>query len=498
MKNLYLLFLLTFCLCYNANELAAQFSGKVGTAELGYTSATNPNYLAAYGISGLKIRSNDFRSNMDAFALSYTGSGQSSTLSANSVYLSQSLTGYAHAVSLNARRLIYSGSQPSQVNNETWYFGPTDIGAYDPNDPVTSLFSLSSERTKGGDPTLRHHYFSADPISGSLSIGTEEVYADSRMYVSETGEKEAALRVRHQSPTETFGAYGIYSSSVGANPATGRYGIFAFAGGSSQANYGVFGSTDATASHYGVYANGNLAYTATLTNVSDRKFKRNISAFRALDRIMKLAPRTYEMKRDKYKRMNLAEGRQFGFIAQELQEVFPELVHESLNAVPYEEEDGSITTEKIDYLGVDYISMVPILTQAMQEQQTIIEAKEERIRELEDRLDRLEAIVREITGQAAGDDQQDTGTIPAGSLLQNQPNPFQNSTIIPYFIPEQVQKAQLQLTDASGRIIQTFDVNGRGEGRFTLTGDQLSHGVYYYTLLLDGRLVATRKMIAIE
>lgn len=473
----------------------SQISSASTPDKLSYTHSENPNYLGNYGIGGLNIKSNNFLTHMDAFALSLQGIDQSSTVSSSNLYLAQSLTGYSQALSVTSRRLILSGSQSGQANHEIWHLGLTDIGAYDSGDPVTSLFSLTSERNIGGNPSLQHRFFSADPISGSLSIGTDEIESTSRMYVLEsTDEKDIALRVRHEGPplSSAFGLYGIFVSNDQSS-ITSRYGIFSFAGGSSTGNYGIYGSTDATAMHYGVYASGNLAYTATLSNVSDRKFKRDIAEFRALDRIMKLAPKTYEMKREEYRSMNLAAGRQFGFIAQELQKVFPELVHESLNSVPLEGTDGRVTNENIEYLGVDYISMVPILTQAMQEQQEIIGAKEERILRLEHRLDELEALVRKLTDPTTIGE---TGT--GASLQQNQPNPSRAGTAIPYYIPPGVKRAALQLTDAGGRILKNIDLEQRGTGRLLLNTDQWSSGVYYYSLLVDGKVVDTRKMVTIK
>ncbi|MBN1186453.1 MAG: tail fiber domain-containing protein, partial [Bacteroidales bacterium] len=62
-----------------------------------------------------------------------------------------------------------------------------------------------------------------------------------------------------------------------------------------------------------------------------------------------------------------ASGRHYGFTAQELEEVFPELV--STEAHPPEDEKG----EPLIYKSINYIEMIPILTQAIQEQQEEIE-----------------------------------------------------------------------------------------------------------------------------
>ena len=74
--------------------------------------------------------------------------------------------------------------------------------------------------------------------------------------------------------------------------------------------------------------------------------------------------------------MNFNEGKQFGFIAQELQEIFPELVSQAVHPAL---DNG----ESIEYLAIDYISLMPVLVQGMQEQQHLIEQQQKTIEQLE-------------------------------------------------------------------------------------------------------------------
>ena len=60
--------------------------------------------------------------------------------------------------------------------------------------------------------------------------------------------------------------------------------------------------------------------------------------------------------------MNLAGGTQMGFIAQEMEKVFPQLV----SIIPDKNIDGSKIS---DYKGINYIGLIPVLTKAIQEQQ---------------------------------------------------------------------------------------------------------------------------------
>ncbi|MFN6085100.1 MAG: T9SS type A sorting domain-containing protein, partial [Fluviicola sp.] len=80
-------------------------------------------------------------------------------------------------------------------------------------------------------------------------------------------------------------------------------------------------------------------------------------------------------------------------------------------------------------------------------------------------------------------------------LDQNVPNPFAEQSVINFSIPETVKKAQIHFYNQEGRIIQTVDVIERGLGSVTVFGADLSSGVYTYTLVADGQIVATKKMM---
>ena len=80
-------------------------------------------------------------------------------------------------------------------------------------------------------------------------------------------------------------------------------------------------------------------------------------------------------------------------------------------------------------------------------------------------------------------------------LDQNVPNPFAEQTTIRFSIPESVKKAQLHFYDAQGKFLQSVDVTERGMGSLTVFGSDLSSGIYTYTLVADGVVVATKKMM---
>jgi hypothetical protein len=118
---------------------------------------------------------------------------------------------------------------------------------------------------------------------------------------------------------------------------------------------------------------GNLAVHGTVSSAgtnltSDIRLKKNITPLQnSLSIIQKLNPVTYD------KKMNLASVdysiKENGFIAQELQKILPNLVHES--------------ADKDKLLSVNYTAIIPILTKGIQEQQVIIEDQKKRLEALE-------------------------------------------------------------------------------------------------------------------
>ena len=105
---------------------------------------------------------------------------------------------------------------------------------------------------------------------------------------------------------------------------------------------------------------------------SDARFKKNIKTVdNAIDLIGKLRGVRYEWRNDEFVDRHFESGQQLGVIAQEVREVLPELVRER--------GDG--------YLSVEYNGLIPILLEAIKEQQRRIDKQHERILNLEKKLE---------------------------------------------------------------------------------------------------------------
>ena len=117
-----------------------------------------------------------------------------------------------------------------------------------------------------------------------------------------------------------------------------------------------------------VYKNG----TATLNGVavtSDARLKTNVHPLdNALDNILRIEGVSYNWDKKHPRAANMTDRLQFGIIAQELEKVYPQL----------------IITKADGYKTINYIGLVPVLVEAMQEQQqqiTDLQKENEQLRQ---------------------------------------------------------------------------------------------------------------------
>ena len=147
-----------------------------------------------------------------------------------------------------------------------------------------------------------------------------------------------------------------------------------------------------TASNYIQLGNGSVTKVVTSGSVvaagttltSDIRLKRNILPLtKSLDLLLKLKPVSYEKKTSLTSTdYSIKEN---GFIAQELQKVFPTLVTEG--------------TDKDKLLSVNYTALIPVLTKAMQEQQSEIATQKTQIAAQQKQIDELKSLVDKLVNK---------------------------------------------------------------------------------------------------
>ncbi len=285
--------------------------------------------------------------------------------------------------------------------------------------------------------------------------------------------------------------YGI--SGVAGGTGGVKYGVYGKAN-SGDLNYALYGTTSGSGTKYALYANGNIGGTGTFSYTSDARLKKNIVALdKIMDKIMQLKPSMYQFKVGEFGDMNLPEGKHFGLLAQDLQKVLPELVAKNIFPAQYDAK-GNKVKDEIEYLGVNYNELIPLLIAAVQEQQKTINQKDE---ELEQLKSDVAAIKQMLSGNSvqAVTAPQSNAMIAGAKLSQNAPNPFYRSTSIGFTIPEAVKSAKLIVSDINGRAVKSFTITARGNGQQTIDAGALTAGTYTYTLIADGVTIDSKKMM---
>jgi hypothetical protein len=218
---------------------------------------------------------------------------------------------------------------------------------------------------------------------------------------------------------------------------------------------------------------------------SSRRDKRNIRDLKEnFSVLLRAAPKTYT-------RPWAPDRWEIGFIAEDFHD---------LGLIPLVEYDQTGHPD-----GIRYDKIVTYLVPLLRQQQQSLDEKTERIQQLEQEMKELrqdvEWIKRYINNQSEPSDPGSTGQKEVidqegnAYLQQNAPNPFSRSTIIRYSIPAHVQRAELHITDAGGQTVKRFTITSRGSGQTDLEVQSLAGGSYFYSLILDGEVFATKKMV---
>ncbi len=123
--------------------------------------------------------------------------------------------------------------------------------------------------------------------------------------------------------------------------------------------------------------NGNLTIAGMLTENSDIRLKKDIQPLEnMLDKIQAIQPISYNFKPNTHH----TTERQIGFSAQEIEKYFPELV----------------SKDPKGYLSVNYSHMTAVLLQAIKEQQTQINQKDQTLYTLQNTVNNLQLEIAEL------------------------------------------------------------------------------------------------------
>ena len=298
---------------------------------------------------------------------------------------------------------------------------------------------------------------------------------------------------------EALGGFrGSYSECDGGAYTGSGIGAYGAALGSAGSRYGVYGFASGGTFNAAGYFDGDV-WAVSYNLISDRKVKTNITPLKnSLEQLMKLKPSSYQFKTADYPKWGLSTGKQIGLVADEVKQVFPELVKEGVHPAEYGKDKTVLLRPEEKYEGINYIGLIPVLIGSIQEQQKTIDdikAENKEIKaeneDLKSRLNKIEQALSLSSGQIVAY----PVTLTDARLEQNAPNPFNKNTVISYFLPEKAGSAVMNITDMNGKIIKTIALNEKGKGQLLLEAGQLTAGTYQYSLLVNGKVLDTKKMV---
>lgn len=207
--------------------------------------------------------------------------------------------------------------------------------------PTSSVYGIYG----WADATSLTYIVPSQPLVGVMGV-TMKSYA-----------APAAFAAGVVGTTHYYGGIGVYGS-ITSNPTTAPSSMA-----SGEAYAGYFAGT--------VKVNGTVIATAVSTT-SDERQKENIQEISSSlsDNLNLLRPVSYTLKQDSAwiydKNAKELQGTHYGLLAQEVKEIFPELVY-----------------ERGEQLSVNYIELIPLLILKVQELSAKVESQDKQIKELQ-------------------------------------------------------------------------------------------------------------------
>ncbi len=314
---------------------------------------------------------------------------------------------------------------------------------------------------------------------------------------------------------------GIVSNAHSETYSTYGIGVYATAHGAAPGNdIGVYSEADIAS-----YKVGGTITTGTTITISDESVKTDVNDIENATELLSLMqPKSYYMQNPENRDLHFDDAMQFGFIAQEMEEVLPDLV-EQITIPEVRDTSGFVEGSSVELKGIKYQTLIPLLVAGFNEQTAVVGQQQGLIQDQNELIESLQATLvaqtaaletiqnqmEEVQSQVAlmqvktnnccsNDDQ--GATMPKADtegkeliLGQNIPNPFSFMTRIDFELPQEAQII-LEITDETGRPVERLIDGQMSNGAHSISwdGSRLAPGMYFYTLYANGELL-TKKMI---
>jgi len=256
-----------------------------------------------------------------------------------------------------------------------------------------------------------------------------------------------------------------------------------------------------------LYVDGQIAVksgNATSTIVSDQRLKKDIAPLKnSLDIIRQTNFVEYHYN----DLSDIKSGKKYyGVLAQEMQDVLPTTVGKAKKRLrPNDQHETEIlmfNPNDLIYSGLNAIKELDEENQALKDRVAELEEEVEANKALEQRVTELENLLTQLVGKEADSlNDMPQNTLQGTSYLsQNQPNPLNKSTVIEYQLPNNTSDAYILIQDLTGSIIVRYDLQKSNRGSVTFDAERygINSGTYVYSLIVDGVITASKKMIFIN
>ncbi len=440
------------------NTHIGRYSGYNSTASSNTFLGTYTGYQNTVGANNVFVGRSSGYYNTSGYRDTFVGwgSGFSNTTGDENTFLGHS-SGYKNTTgSQNAYVGYWSGYYNTTGNNNSF------IGTNSGYSNTSGFFNTFVGNNSGDGNTTGYGNTYVGFYSGhNNAAGTYNVFLGQYAGYSETGSNKLYIDNQDDTKPLIYGDFLKNSIAIGQKYTGSTYKLF------------VAGKVRATA--YDV--------------ASDKRLKDDIHTLEnALIKVKQVEGVSYLLKGDENAESDETNAKTngenkpvyYGFVAQDIQKIFPELV-----------------TEDEGLLAVNYMGLIPVLVEALKEitlerdslKQTLSVVEQNNL-QLDQRITAIEKALN-VKGVSPTGFGKQTGTL----LEQNHPNPFTEKTTIHYQVPLNSSKVSLVIMNQNGVEIKRIDNLQTGNGQVEITAGSLASGTYFYSLQVDGQSTTTQRMV---
>lgn len=203
----------------------------------------------------------------------------------------------------------------------------------------------------------------------------------------------------------------------------------------------------------------NSIQVKSVYQYSDIRAKKDIQPLSdGLYKVLNLNPVSYNWINPGVEKRTTEEGtplKDIGFLAQDVETIIPE-------AVMTDDEGKKL---------INYTAVIPYLVEA--------------IKNLQSQIERLES---EKGNNLSVEE-------PIAVLSQNTPNPSHGTTTIPVEISQYAVSAFIQICNLQGVQVKKVNISDKGKSEVQINTSDMKAGIYMYSLIVDNKLINTRRMI---